>query len=130
MKNAKTVTISKTRASTFMSDPSPGSVHSARSRTGEAVGVERLGGRGSRAAQLAAVHLLQRFGGGVRLAGLLVHRTAQLHVLVVLVRRQCSQLEVHHRVVGTAQLGAAPDERTFPIDLGDLERVVLVVALR
>ena len=103
-------------------------LRSIRGLSGSAIGVERGGGHRVRRAQFAAVHLSECFCGSVRLPGLRVDLRPQLHVLVELVRRKRTDLEVHHRVVGAAQLGAATDEGTFAID-GVLEDVVLVVLL-
>src|SRR5215470_8187734 len=81
------------------------------------VGVEGVGGH--RAVRL--VDCLQRLALPVRIgAPELVQRG---EVGLVLLPADRPHLEVHLRMVGAAQLGAATDERSRPVD-GDLELVV------
>src|SRR3954447_10843984 len=95
--------------SLFMMRPCPPS--SARP-TGARVGVERFGRR----RELGLADALQGFRGAEALL-------AGGDELRVLVRGDRPQLEVHHRVEGAAELGAAADVGARPVDR-DLELVL------
>src|SRR4051812_43794736 len=89
----------KSRYSTLMSVPSGDDV------VDGPPGVERMGGRGVRAAQVATVDRGQRLGRRVPLAGDRVDLLTELEVLVEDVLGDASDLEVHHRVVLPAEFG-------------------------
>src|SRR5918912_4566575 len=90
------------------------------------VGVERRGGHCFGSAQLTTVQLRQRLTGAVRAAGLRVGLSPQRQVPTKQVWGQCPDLEVHHRVVGTTQLGAAANKRSLTLDLSLENRIGIV----